>query len=59
MTPECEIECSLQYQICLKCKDREGCTFGDLVISFWEERSVKLFHKKIEENGLLDLNNGT
>jgi hypothetical protein len=56
MTPECELECALQYEICLKCKNRKGCTFADIVIAFWEERRVKLFHKGLEENGLFELN---
>ena len=55
MTPECELECELQYQICLKCKDREGCRFGEVVIDFWEDRKVKEFNRKVEENGMLDI----
>ena len=54
MTPECEQEAELAYQICLKCDDREGCEYGEVIIEFWESHRVKKFHRKLKEDGVLD-----
>jgi hypothetical protein len=53
MTPECELDIQLKYSECLKCEDRDNCPVN--VIDFWEDYRVKKYHRKIKENGILNL----